>query len=830
MSSSLARENSIWNMLFHGKPRVPAASVEVVQSYRDEPEDAQSHPTRYCDEKKRYLDNPEKSEKNESVAIPYEHKPKKREITWSLILILVIGFALLGHGINNIVDYIAFSSTGRTNSLVDSKNLMDSFNSGVNVFDADGTAPPKQVFEVSFPFVKPINAPVYSSLLVNHTFGNSWGKPAIEKILAPPKNVTFNKVVLTLNTSVDGVQYDRLANIFIDGVQIWRTSTAEPGGGPVYSTFDKDVSKYLKLFEQNNATVLFQLDNLLTPRLTGEFHVELYASYFNVLSNSTSPASKHLLAPMDVSELDPTAAILSRHGPASEIYGLTTHSNSEEPPISYLPSDKIQVALPEVPFNTTRLTLSVFTSGNSAEEFWYTNVLDRFVHTFDKYGKTLLGHGPVRILNVYFNGEKIAVQTPEPVIFTGGISPALWSPMVGTSAFDIESINIDVTGLLPYLWSTQSIEDRLLEIEVSNGYDELTTWNPNAPKSGIAENWITSANLLTFESDKVLESQGSVVLVNDTKDITTVAISPPYSGFISQIITSKFGSILESVLQFTLVDGSFLNTSVVLVTSSKIVNIQRYTHAGSSQSVVHVGTSDKSITFIDNGFDAESKKNKNKKKKNLAANVIAQVNASIAHPFIGQLDDKTLGSGSVIEYDVSVVTGKNIEIVHNGLTVFKEKTGQNGTSTYFLAGSGNHGFGSLETKYKLDTKYPLPDLKYKRKVIAENGTVTSDVVKLGDSDLESKNYYEFEFSDEEYGIRKLFEMTVDDLSQKLNTDLQLVKEIADLEITDFSFISMFFQIMKDSEVEVETSTKVKSKCHGKMKKMLHKVADAASTY
>ena len=46
-------------------------------------------------------------------------------------------------------------------------------------------------------------------------------------------------MVLTLHTEVEGVQFDRLANLFVDGIQVWRTSTIEPGGRKVFSDFKK---------------------------------------------------------------------------------------------------------------------------------------------------------------------------------------------------------------------------------------------------------------------------------------------------------------------------------------------------------------------------------------------------------------------------------------------------------------------------------------------------------------------------------------------------------------------------------------------------------------
>lgn len=724
MKSYLARENSIWNMMFFGKShQVKMLAVPSLCGRQEE---------QATDEKKLYFDN-EKHGNSDYVPIEVGADKKKGKVSkWGCILLMFVFLQTT----YNLVQYWRLPHSANYTQLtasevVESKNLIDLFD-GLAESD-DVVVAPKQILEVTYPFLQEdasLGAPVFQSLFINHTFGNSWGSPAIAKISAP-SNVTYNKVVLTLNTTVGGVQYDRLANIFVDGVQIWRTSTAEPGGKDVFSTFDKDVSTYLNLFQQSEFEVLFQLDNLITPRLTGQFHVELYATYFNVLELAESEEKEGIIADSAFGNFS-KYSILSTDGAASKVYGLTKHEKSTEPSISYLPSDKILVSLPEVSVNTTRLTLSVFASGNSAEEFWYTNVLDKFVHQFENVGKKLLGHGPVRIINVYFNGEKIATQTPEPFIFTGGISPALWSPVVATSAFDLSSIDIDLTGLLPYLWESQSIADKFLEIEISNGLDEIVVFPP-IPKSGIAENWITSANLLTYESDQVASVEGSVVSINDTKTGSAVGLAPPFSGTILQVISANFGTTLNAILNYTLIDGTSVNTNFTLYTESKTTNIQKYQKFGEKQSLVHVGKSKQSSTFLDNDvteISSDEMVNAFKKKKKLAPNTIQQVNKTATFPVIATLNEteyKTYPADEVnIEYDVEIATAKDISVKVDGTSVFGESAKQNGTLTYFITSDGNHGSGSLDTKYELDVG---PDFKYKRKVIAVNGTVVSDVLK-----------------------------------------------------------------------------------------------------
>lgn len=62
----------------------------------------------------------------------------------------------------------------------------------------------RQTTEVGYPYVPGscYGAPVWSAMLLNHTFYNSYEAPASFAYAPPP--VAFNRVVLTLNTSITG--------------------------------------------------------------------------------------------------------------------------------------------------------------------------------------------------------------------------------------------------------------------------------------------------------------------------------------------------------------------------------------------------------------------------------------------------------------------------------------------------------------------------------------------------------------------------------------------------------------------------------------------------
>lgn len=58
-------------------------------------------------------------------------------------------------------------------------------------------------------------------------------------------------------------------------------------------------------------------------------------------------------------------------------------------------------------------------------------------------------------MQLYIDGELAGVAWPYPVIFTGGVVPGLWRPIVGIDAFDLKEDEIDITPWLPKLCDGQ---------------------------------------------------------------------------------------------------------------------------------------------------------------------------------------------------------------------------------------------------------------------------------------------------------------------------------------------------------------------------------------
>lgn len=485
------------------------------------------------------------------------------------------------------------------------------------------------------PPVPEYGVPVYSAQLFNHTFGNSYGSPYVGQW--DPPGVDFNRIIVTLKTSIDHSQYDRLAHFHVNGSEVWRTSTIEPGGVLAYSIFSKDVSRYNSLF-QNPTSFLFQLDNVVEAGILGEFTTVLTADFYLVSDEFN---------------------LLGIERPPDSVYSLT-EQGLNKPPLINLVESPYTVKIPKISPQTSRLILSVITSGNANEEFWYDNELGP--------GQS----GPIRIVNVYYDGQKIAVQAPEPVIFTGGISPLFWNPVVSTDAFNLPTIDIDLTALLPDL----GLCDHTLSIQVSNGIGE---WQNTSTLVGY--DWITAANLLAWEDSTITSVSGVVGkpygstsgrLVSDTVNAEEFQVidSRHYGGISSQVVYNFVGG------------GNFTVTASI---SSSALTVNSQTNFNTSAIVAQYGKTINSATISTDGL------------------IISEFTFKGIYPL-------TLGDYYVPTNNASISESIN-DIYHvKGVSISGDRQSelsvrQNGTSQFQLAKYVIGGDGYLTTNYQYSENY-----------------------------------------------------------------------------------------------------------------------------
>lgn len=257
----------------------------------------------------------------------------------------------------------------------------------------------------------------------------------------PPQNCPFNRVVLNLTVVSEGRQFDRLAILYLNDTELWRTSTAEPKPHPGISwTVWKDTSPLITLWRQPQ-TLIFDLGNIVNDVYTGLFNATLTATFFDV--DLVSPHAE----PADL--IVPVSARRGKDGaPSAFIY----------PEVKAL--DRITL-----PRNIRRAVFTVAATGQGDEEFWWSNVPESNSKSFNT---TLPGLSSFREVQVFVDGAIAGVMWPFPTVFTGGISPPLHRPVVGIGAFDLPEQEIDIS---PFLGSLCDGKEHLIHMEVV-GYDD----------------------------------------------------------------------------------------------------------------------------------------------------------------------------------------------------------------------------------------------------------------------------------------------------------------------------------------------------------------------
>ncbi|KAI7953962.1 hypothetical protein MJO28_006509 [Puccinia striiformis f. sp. tritici] len=278
---------------------------------------------------------------------------------------------------------------------------------------------PLRNFEVRQPPSVPKSKPC-EVVILEHTFITSWGKPA-NTSYTPPRGCgragSWASVIFNLTATSVGTQYDRLGMLYLNDIEVWRTSTAEPTKEGIIWTVTRDMSKYTPLLSRP-ATFSLDIGNTVDPLLdlTGNFEVTLSAKFYP--PTPEFPASKKADRIINM--------------------GRGTGNNMT----SFL----------SFPRNVATAYLDLFASGSGKEEFWYTNVPDAYTPQLDPANTgAATGKGSHREVQVWIDNFLAGVAYPFPVIYTGGMLLTWWRPIAAIGAFDAPTYTIDISPFVPLL-------------------------------------------------------------------------------------------------------------------------------------------------------------------------------------------------------------------------------------------------------------------------------------------------------------------------------------------------------------------------------------------
>lgn len=303
--------------------------------------------------------------------------------------------------------------------------------------------------------------------IVDHGFKDF---EAYKSTIAPPADCPgpWNKIVLDMDGSVKGRQYDRIAQIEVGGVTVFYTSTPEPSREGIRWHAEKDLSAYAPLFVHKQDLTM-TLGNVVNETYTGIFQIKARVTFYQADAEHPAVTTADRIAlPQDV----------QHDGP--DVTGKFT-----------------------LPVNTQRLLAEVYAtgSGGGCEEFWY------FTAPATAKYSCLSEHGPYREVQVLLDGRVAGIAMPYPNIWTGGWSnPFLWYVLPAPRAFDVQPIHYDLT---PFIGALNDGKPHDLRVRVLGVGADSKGWKlvPSLQLWLDASGKPTRGKVLEYQLDDLVRTQ-----------------------------------------------------------------------------------------------------------------------------------------------------------------------------------------------------------------------------------------------------------------------------------------------------------------------------------
>lgn len=344
---------------------------------------------------------------------------------------------------------------------------------------------PTRYFEVTKPIRLPKTKPC-SYPILSHDFGYTYGQPPVLTNYTPPSHCTthrLSKIVLDFEATCKGTQFDRIFGIWLGGVELLRSCTAEPTRTGIVWSVEKDITRYHSLLVKNQTQPLaVYLGNIVDSTYTGVYHVNITIHFYPAEGNLND--RKHdldSLASRFYSNADLILPI-SRNLPMNDGLWFEIKNSVDTQEKEF-----------RTPKNVYRAVLEVYLSFHERDEFWYANLPNEFF-SMNHLNRTP-ENGPFREVVVSLDGEVVGAIWPFSVIYTGGISPLFWAPITGIGSFDLPSYDIEIT---PFLGNILDGEIHKFGFSVTNALNV----------------WLIDANLHLWLDSRSTKTEGKVLKKN----------------------------------------------------------------------------------------------------------------------------------------------------------------------------------------------------------------------------------------------------------------------------------------------------------------------------
>ncbi len=338
------------------------------------------------------------------------------------------------------------------------------------------------------PVPRPSTTPCVVTLFNNFAFADFSPKPFS---FTPPAACPgpWARIVLNADFSIQaGRQFDRTAEIWIGGVNVYFGTTSEPSGNVARAWhIERDLTDYTALLAApQNGRV--DLGNLVNSTFTSTLFGTATLQFYPLARHQDAPRTADLVLPLASDPTGGTAFLSTSNSTLSKTFTL--------------------------PRNVEQAFLDVVAESQAGDEFWYTCVPDDVANELQSCGGTAFRESQVAI-----DGVAAGVAPVYPWIYTGGIDPLLWRPIPGVQTLNFEPYRVDLTPFAGVLSDGQPHQVSVNVFNANNGFS-------------------TTATLLVFQD------HGSQQV---TGEVTRNTIGSPNPNVVENLTTAADGSITGSV-------------------------------------------------------------------------------------------------------------------------------------------------------------------------------------------------------------------------------------------------------------------------------------------
>lgn len=360
------------------------------------------------------------------------------------------------------------------------------------------TRPPTQHCMITLAHNFPSNAPDGSSQNFSGT-------------LTPPRACPgpWSKVVLDYTTTVSGRQFDRSGTLQVGGVNVWFGTTQEPSG-PALTTFhfSKDLTRYSSLLKSPQP-FSGGIVNYTSSVYTGVYSQSVTITYYRASRAYPTPTTPDKIVAVPISDLSPGS-------PSST------------------------ASLSGLPRNITQADLQITLKGNGCDEQWFTAVPDQVAAKFP--GAGLCAAGAYREAMVSVDGTRAGAVGTYPHIYSGGIVPTLWRPVLAIDTLDLRPENLDLTPFVGRL-----VDGAAHQVTVS--------MNP------IGDTWNVVATLFLYTDHHQTQTSGRLTVDHvAAAPATTTTSSSPTTGTVKYAEHASRRDVLSGYVNTS--DGRVFTTAV----------------------------------------------------------------------------------------------------------------------------------------------------------------------------------------------------------------------------------------------------------------------------